>query len=156
MKHVSLFMLLSFCGLALNARTTYCIKPKGYTASAVASAPQTNQMSSLNKVGGHFRLIEFVAAQQKTIETDLVTYFIAKNQESTVTFQVNCARQILLHYIISDHKGKHAITVSEPMPYYRFSKELDLSRLRDGLCTLSVYNEKDELIHTIEFEKTTL
>jgi hypothetical protein len=137
------------------ARGKYLIKAKGYQETSASIHPGTNQLSALDKIGGSFRLKEFSSAANKEIETELVTYFLAKNQD-VVSFQVNCARKINLHYELSDAHNKHKLLFSEAGSYDRLMKEFDLSHFKNGLCSISVFNEKNELIHTIEFEKAAL
>lgn len=156
MKYTSLLVLLISVSLFSKAGDKFVIKPKGYQENASAITKGGNQLSALNKVGGFFRLLEFSTSAQKNTETDLVTFFIAKNDETEITFSVNCAKKIQLHFVLSDANGKHEIKVSEADEYYRFEKKFDISSFKNGLCKLSVYNEKNELIHTMEFEKASL
>jgi len=156
MKSTSLLLLLLVLQLTAIAGDKYTIKPKGYVETINSNQPGTNHFSSMNKVGGSFRLKEFSSTEQKVIETDLVTFFIAKNKEDDITFHMNCAKQVRLRFVFADGKKKHTIRLSQPSPYFRMDKDLNLSKFRDGICTVSVFNEKNELIHTIEFEKTSL
>lgn len=156
MKCTSLIVLLLSVSLLSSAVDKFVIKPKGYQENASSINTASNHLSSMNKVGGFFRLLEYSSTAQKNIETDLVTFFIAKNEETNITFSVNCAKKIQLHYMISDANGKHQLDVKEDTEYYRFEKKLDISKFKNGLCKLSVYNEKNELIYSMEFEKASL
>ncbi|HOZ50430.1 MAG TPA: hypothetical protein PLU17_01120 [Chitinophagaceae bacterium] len=156
MKQTYFTLLLLVATLVGYSQNKFIIKPLGYSETNSTIVQGSNQLSSINTVGGHFRLKEFSSSAQKMIETDLITYFIGKNEENKIRFSVNCAKQINLYYIISDASNKHDLKVREETPYYRFAKDLDISSFRNGKITISVYNENKDLIHVIEFEKASI
>ncbi len=155
MKQLMFTLLVVLMANLAFAQSGYSIKPKGYIESGSASTIATNQLSSKNKTGGSFRLKEFSATEQKVIETDLVTFFIAKNNEKTITIHLSCAKPVQLNYVLADKNKKHTIKFNKEEVAYRLVNDWDISSFKNGICTLSVYNEKKELIHIVEFEKTS-
>ncbi len=64
--------------------------------------------------------------------------------ETDMSFELYCPKPVKLRIEISDQNKKHNIQVGDTVPDYRLNKQFSISSLRNGLCTLSVYNEKNE------------
>ena len=153
MKKILSILTCSLLSLTLSAHKPFSIQPVGYT---VQSETNQNHYSPVDHMGGSFRLKEIDPLTTKEIETDLVTWFIAKNQPTSITLHINCAKPINLHYVLTDNQGEHVLKVNESGSYQRIKKELDLDDFNPGICTLTIYNDQHKIIHQIVFEKVTL
>lgn len=156
MKGISLLITLLIASSLIFAKSNFIIQPKGYIETNIQSQSNKNSGSLINKVGGHFRLKEYSSTLQQTIETDVVTYFLQKTDDGLINFHINCAKPIQLHFTFSDTKSKHDVQVIENSPYQRLNKAININNFKDGICTINIYNEKKELIHSIEFEKLSI
>ncbi|MBK7763465.1 MAG: hypothetical protein IPI46_08825 [Bacteroidetes bacterium] len=153
MKQI-VFVLLFLITVPCFAGSGYYIQAKG----ADGKTTTINGITSLNKnnLNGNFRLIEYIPENMKVGATELVTFFISKQDEKRINLSLNCAKAVNLHYTFSDQNGKHKLDGKisnthriEFIPY-------DLTKFKEGACTLSFYNDSNELLYTYEFEKINL
>lgn len=149
-----LFALLFLISATSYAATPYYIQAKGADGKTQTINGVTSTQK--NNLNGNFRLLEYIPENMKVGATELVTFFISKQDAERINLSLNCAKAVNLHYTFSDQNGKHKLEGKisnthriEFIPY-------DLTKFKEGLCTLSFYNEHNELIYTYEFEKINL
>lgn len=152
MKPLPILFFLFIVSITVQAGAKFSIQPKGGQIPSI-SKNGIEPQQQINQLGGFFRLREFSPAVNQVVETELVTYFIAKRTERTISFSMNCAKPVQLHFVISDRNHKHRFTITEPAPYYRLEKEFDISKFKNGGCSVEVYSDKNELLYTISFDK---
>ncbi len=132
-----LFALLFLISTPSFASSDYYIQAKGADGKTqTINGVTSSQKNSLN---GNFRLLEYIPENMKIGFTELVTFFISKQDEKQINLSLNCAKPVNLHYVFSDQKGKHTLKGSitnkhriEFIPY-------DLSKFNEGICTFSIY-----------------
>lgn len=153
MRSLPVMLLLFLVSNSMYGGGKFIIRPKQPTNVQASTRNGIEPARQINQLGGFFRLKEISPATQQVVETELVTFFIAKRNDRTISFSMNCARPVQLHYVLSDGRKKHRIHFEEATPYYRLEKEFDIARFNNGDCSIAVYTEQNELLHTIVFEK---
>lgn len=114
--------------------------------------PDNQGNGSFSMIGGSFEVLKVVSGQ--TLHYGFNYMFYPKPFNTVINFKLSTANPQVLSGKIVDASGTTKITWTPGNTGYRYMHTFDISNLSAGSYHFDIYDDNNNIVYTIPFEKT--
>lgn len=149
MRKLLLFLALIGTNYA-NAQSSGSVTTVPSPISPVTPNNQGN--GSFSMIGGSFEVLKVVSGQTLHYGFNYMLY--PKPFNTVINFKLSTANPLVLSGKVVDAAGRTKMTWTPGNVGYRYAHSFDVSNLSAGNYHFDIYDDNNNLVYTIPFEKT--